>query len=105
MERLGLYPAHLDRTCIDYSLLVCQSLGNSVFGDNSLPGRCMRRDKDTLVTLDGVDGDLLEGVQGELVFPCGLFWRNMVRDRYIRVTGWYRDLVADLWMGSERDPG
>ena len=98
MERLGLYPAHLDRTCIDYSLLVCQSLGNSVFGDNSLPGRCMRRDKDTLVALYCIHRQLLERIKSKLVFARRFRRWDMLSDGYVWIARRYSNLMLHLYI-------
>lgn len=90
----------LDWTCIDDSLLVLQSTCNCVLGDNGLSCASVSRHENTLISLDGVDGDLLKGIQGELVLARRLCWGNMGSDRNIRIAWWYGNLMSNLGLIS-----
>lgn len=63
--------AYLDRTRVDDPLLIRQSLSDSILCYHGLTGRGMCGYEHALVSLDGVDGDLLEGIEGEFVFASG----------------------------------
>lgn len=62
---------YLDRTRVDDPLLIRQSLSDCILCYHGLTGRGMCGYKNALVSLDGVDGNLLEGVEGEFVFASG----------------------------------
>ena len=68
----------LDRTRVYNTLLVLQTLGDGVLGNDRFTGTRMCGDEYTLVALNGVHGHLLEGIQNELIFSCGLGWRYML---------------------------
>ena len=56
----------------------------------------MRRHENALVSLDGMDGNLLERVQGKLVLACWLRGRDMRGDGNIRIAWRYGNLMSNL---------
>ena len=86
----------LDRTRVDHTLLVLQTLRDGVLRHNGLTGARVRRHQHALVPLDGVHGDLLERIERELVFARGRCGGHVVRDGDVWVSCGDRDLVANL---------
>lgn len=69
---------YLDRTRVDDPLLICESLSDSILCYHGLTGRGMCGYEHALISLNGVDGDLLEGIEGEFIFPSGFGGRNVL---------------------------
>ena len=86
----------LDRTGIYDTLLVLQTLRYCILCYNSLTRTHVCRHQDTLVTLNRMYRHLLEGIQREFIFSRWFCRRYMIGDRNVRITRWYRNLVADL---------
>ena len=90
----------LDRTGIDHTLLVLQTVCYCILCYNSLTCTRVCRHQYTLVTLNRMHRNLLEGVQRELVFSCWFRRRYMIRDRYVRVARRHSDLMPNLRCGN-----
>ena len=52
-----------DGRCVDDSLVVAETHGDRVFGDRGFTGRCVGGDEDGFLSLQTIDGLLLERVQ------------------------------------------
>jgi hypothetical protein len=94
--RTSRFSTNLDWTCVDDPLLVLQGLCNCILGDNGLACTSVRRHKNTLISLDSVDGNLLKWIESELVLARRLCWGNMGGDGNIRIAWWYGDLMSNL---------
>lgn len=94
-QRLSSY-AHLNRTRIDHTLLVEETLRDRVLRDDCLSCTRVRRHEYTLIPLYRVHRDLLERVELELVLPRGLRRRDMVFEKDIWEARGDGDFMPDL---------
>jgi hypothetical protein len=92
----------LDWACVYDSLLVLQCQCDCILGDNGLSCASVRRNENALISLDGVDGNLLKGIEGELVLARRFCWGNMGSDRDIRIVWWYGNLMSNLELAISR---
>jgi len=63
--------AHLYRTCVNYPLLVRQRLRYCIFRNHSFSSRRVRTDEYTLIALNCIHTELLEGVECKFVLARG----------------------------------
>ena len=90
------FKTNLDGTCVDDPLLTLQCLCNRILGDNSLSCASMRRHENALISLDGVDWNLLRSIKGELVLTGRLHQGNMRGDGNIGIAWGYSNLMLNL---------
>lgn len=86
----------LDGTRVNHTLFVFKTLRNSVLRHYGLSSAGVGRNQDTLISLNSMNRNLLEGIQCKLVFPCRFRWGNMGCYWHVWEPRGYCDLMPDL---------
>lgn len=86
---------YLDGRGVNHTLLVLQTLRNSILGNHSLTGRSMGSHQDGFVAFDRGYSDSLERIQCEGIHTSRISGWFVLRDGNIGIVGWHGHLMSD----------